>query len=83
MIIPTLNAADTLPRALNAVRSEPPICEVIVSDGGSADETVAVAVAGGARVIATSPGRGAQLTAGAAAASSDWLLFLHADCRLE
>jgi glycosyltransferase involved in cell wall biosynthesis len=33
-------------------------------------------------VIAATRGRGPQLAAGAAAASGEWLLFLHADCRL-
>jgi hypothetical protein len=33
-------------------------------------------------VIAAEPGRGSQLAAGADAASGNWLLFLHADCRL-
>jgi rSAM/selenodomain-associated transferase 2 len=35
-------------------------------------------------IVAAPPplGRGAQMNAGAARASGDWLLFLHADCRL-
>ena len=80
VIIPTLNAAETLAPALNAVRGGPSVGEVVVSDGGSVDDTIAVAVAGGARVVAVPSGRGAQLAAGATAASGDWLLFLHADC---
>lgn len=83
MIIPTLNAAETLGLTLNAVRGEPSIAEVIVSDGGSTDETIAVAAGGGAQLVAAPPGRGTQLAAGATAASGGWLLFLHADCRLE
>ena len=55
----------------------------IVVDGGSSDETVACARSAGAQVIVAPRGRGGQLAAGAAAASGDWLLFLHADCRLE
>ena len=38
--------------------------------------------AAGALVVDAPRGRGSQLAAGAAAASGDWLLFLHADCRL-
>ena len=57
--------------------------EVIVADGGSSDQTLARAGMAGARVVIAPCGRGVQLAAGAAAASGDWLLFLHADCRPE
>ena len=57
--------------------------EVIIADGGSTDMTVSVAKAAGAGVAFASRGRGPQLAAGAAAASGNWLLFIHADCRLE
>ena len=53
--------------------------EVIVVDGGSADDTAAIAVRCGARLVRAEPGRGGQLAAGARAASGDWLLFVHAD----
>jgi rSAM/selenodomain-associated transferase 2 len=56
--------------------------EIIVVDGGSSDGSVSVASAARARVIAAPRGRGIQLAAGADAATGDWLLFLHADCRL-
>jgi rSAM/selenodomain-associated transferase 2 len=83
VVIPTLNAAGTLSATLDALRGSAMIREIIVADGGSSDKTVAGAGAAGARVVAAPRGRGVQLAAGAAAASSDWLLFLHADCRLE
>lgn len=57
--------------------------EVIVADGGSSDATVAVARAAGARVVTCAASRGRQLAAGAAAARGTWLLFLHADARLD
>ena len=79
--IPTLNAADDLPGCLAALDGSELIAEIIVSDGGSRDETVAIAQAAGARVVIAPRGRGVQLIAGAAAATGDWLLFLHADCR--
>jgi rSAM/selenodomain-associated transferase 2 len=82
VVIPALNAAGPLPRALAALGSSSMIKEVIVVDGGSSDATVSSAAAAGARVVAASRGRGSQLAAGAAAASGAWLLFLHADCRL-
>lgn len=56
--------------------------EVVVSDGGSSDRTVEIARAAGARVVAGGRGRGVQLNRGAAAASGDVLVFLHADTRL-
>ena len=82
VVIPTLEAAGDLPATLAALAGVRLIGEIIVADGGSGDATLAIAQAAGARVIAAPRGRGGQLAAGAAAASGDWLLFLHADCRL-
>ena len=82
-VIPTLNAAATLPRTLAALSASPTVREVIVADGGSSDETVACAGLADAKVLTAPRGRGGQLAVGAGAASGDWLLFLHADCRLE
>jgi rSAM/selenodomain-associated transferase 2 len=80
IIIPTLDAAGTLPRTLAALGAEG---EIIVVDGGSGDASVAIARAFGARLEAAPMGRGVQLQAGAEAARGDWLLFLHADTVLE
>lgn len=82
VIIPTLDAAETLPRLLAELYAAAIVQEVVVVDGGSSDNSVAVARAAGARMIVGARGRGLQLAAGAAAAAADWLLFLHADCRL-
>jgi rSAM/selenodomain-associated transferase 2 len=57
-------------------------CEVIVADGGSADETVSLARPLADAVVLSEPGRARQQNAGAAAANGDVLLFLHADTRL-
>lgn len=78
-VIPTLNAAATLPAALAALGG---VDEIVVADGGSADGTARLAAALGARAIAAPRGRGSQLAAGVAAARGDWLLLLHADTRL-
>lgn len=84
-VIPTLNAADALPRTVDALRGAGAALQVdiLVCDGGSRDETVTVAEALGLRVIQTDKGRGAQLRAGAEEALAgdvpDLLLFLHAD----
>jgi rSAM/selenodomain-associated transferase 2 len=83
VVIPTWNAAGTLAGTLAILKAASIVREVIVADGGSSDETAAHARAAGARVIAAPRGRGSQLSSGAVAAEGDWLLFLHADCRLE
>lgn len=80
MVIPTLNAAKTLPATLASLGGAP--AQVLVVDGGSTDETVAVAERLGALVLAAPRGRGAQLATGCAAATRAWLLLLHADSQM-
>jgi rSAM/selenodomain-associated transferase 2 len=85
VVIPARNAAAVVAGCLEALapaRAAGVVDQVILVDGGSRDDTASVAAAHGARVLATDPGRGRQLAAGARAASGDWLLFLHADTRL-
>ena len=81
VVIPTLNEADRLTGVIAALRSQGEGCEVIVADGGSADGTAQRAAVLGAKVVVNPPSRGRQLAEGAAAASGDILLFLHADSR--
>ena len=78
IVIPILNAGPALQATLNAVAGR----DVVVVDGGSRDDGAALATAAGARVLASQPGRGAQLAAGAIAAKGSWLLFLHSDTYL-
>ena len=80
VIIPALDAARCLPMCLEVLSGAD---AVIVVDGGSRDETVALARGHGARVVGAERGRGPQLKAGAALASTEWLLFLHADTVLQ
>jgi rSAM/selenodomain-associated transferase 2 len=56
--------------------------EVIVVDGGSRDGTPEAARPLADRILVTGRGRALQMNAGAAAATGDVLLFLHADTRL-
>lgn len=85
IVIPTLNAGGCLATTVAALAGGDGggYGEIVISDGGSTDETRAVALAAGARVVEARRGRGTQLAIGAAAARGDWLLFLHADTRLE
>ncbi|MDF1719110.1 MAG: TIGR04283 family arsenosugar biosynthesis glycosyltransferase [Minwuia sp.] len=82
IIIPCLNAAGTLGPVLDAVEGAPTV-EIIIVDGGSGDGTADVAEGRGATVLASAQGRGQQMRAGAVAARGPWLLFLHADTRLD
>jgi rSAM/selenodomain-associated transferase 2 len=81
VIIPTLNEESTLAAALRELRRQRPH-EVIVADGGSSDGTRAAA-AEADRFLEAPRGRARQMNAGAARATGDVLLFLHADCTLE
>ncbi len=83
IIIPALNEGDgitsTLAR-LTPCRADGH--EVIVVDGGSCDETMALARPLSDQVISSECGRARQMNRGAALASGDILLFLHADTQL-
>lgn len=84
VVIPTLNEAQTLPALLDDLRELATVLalDVVVVDGGSSDGTRARAAAGGARVLEAPLGRARQLNRGAMVARGEWLLLLHADCRL-
>jgi rSAM/selenodomain-associated transferase 2 len=86
VVIPTLNAERKLTLTLAALVPavvDGIVQEAIVVDGGSTDETRIIAEAAGTHLIEAPRGRGSQLEAGARAARSDWLLFLHADTVLD
>ena len=81
VIVPALDEAGRIGALVEEVRSAPGV-EVLVADGGSSDGTPGRAAAHGARVIRSARGRAIQMNAGAAAATGEVLLFLHADTRL-
>jgi len=82
VIIPTFNEESEIRESLLSARRAN-VAEIIVVDAGSTDRTVYIARECGVATVIDSPrGRGRQLNAGAAQASGDILLFLHADSRL-
>ena len=85
IVIPTLNAGAELPACLEHLMeglAAGLIRELIISDGGSEDETRAIAQSAGAEWITGAASRGGQLQRGCAAARGEWMLVLHADTHL-
>lgn len=82
IVMPVFNEARTIAAAAVALEPLTGEREVIVVDGGSTDETVALAQACGVRVLTAAHGRGPQMNAGAAATTGEVIVFLHADTRL-
>ena len=83
LIIPVLNEAEALRALLPYLREQAQtsdaLCEIVVADGGSTDQSVAIAEAHGARVVRSEAGRARQMNAGARQALGEILYFLHAD----
>ena len=81
LITPLLNAASTLPATLDSVARQNMPCEHIIVDGGSTDDTAAIASKAGATVIShpESMGNRASIKSGARAASGDMIAFMDGD----
>ena len=79
VLIPTLNEAESI-GGLLAILSTMGFSEIVVADGGSADDTVAIVRSFPAvTYVESQRGRGKQLRAATAASSAPVLFFLHAD----
>lgn len=80
IVIPVLDEAATLaPRLLALAPLRRRGAQVVVVDGGSTDDTLAIAQAHADLALVAPRGRGSQMNAGAAACEADILVFLHAD----
>jgi rSAM/selenodomain-associated transferase 2 len=83
IVVPTLNEAAGIVSFLQPLqRLRERSVELILVDGGSGDGTVAAASPLVDRMLFSKRGRSLQMNAGAAHASGDVLLFLHADTGL-
>lgn len=82
VIIPTLNEADCVNKLVEYLHQhkEDSLLEIIVVDGGSSDDTVAVAEKAGAKVIVCPKGgRANQMNLGSQKAKGNMLYFVHCD----
>lgn len=82
IIIPAYNEAENITQLVSYLKtnSHEDSCEIIVADGGSIDDTLALAAKAGAKaVLSKNKGRAAQMNFGASIAKGDVLYFVHAD----
>jgi len=85
IVIPTLNSANQLATTVACLMEGLDaglVRELVVSDGGSGDDTLRIADDLGARLVSGTASRGEQLQRGAGVAQGGWMLFLHADTQL-
>jgi rSAM/selenodomain-associated transferase 2 len=83
VIVPVLNEAARIAGLLDELKQlASSDIEVVIADGGSNDGCALRAQQAGFTVVRSSQGRARQMNAGAAMATGDVLLFLHADTRL-
>ena len=83
IIIPALNEEESIPFLLENLASQEGNFEIIVADGGSADNTLTICKSyPDIKIISSEKGRALQMNKGAEIARGNTLLFLHADTLL-
>ena len=84
VIIPTFNEAENIENLIQHLsqNQHKTAIEIIVSDGGSTDTTLAIAKAAGAKaILSPQKGRAAQMDFAALQAKGNVLYFVHADTK--
>jgi len=79
IIIPSLNEEKFLPAVLTHLQEFNEELEVILSDGGSTDNTIKIAEKLGVKVRSGKKGKGVQMNRAAESSNGEVLIFLHAD----
>jgi rSAM/selenodomain-associated transferase 2 len=82
IIIPSLNEEKFLPQVLTNLQKFAEELEIILSDGGSTDNTTKIAENLGAKVYSGKKGKGMQMNKAAQNSIGEILIFLHADTYL-
>jgi rSAM/selenodomain-associated transferase 2 len=83
VVIPTLNESINIRSALDSIKQETGLLEMVVTDGGSSDETIKIAEHHGAIIVDAELGRGNQIATGIRQCKGDVIMILHADCRVQ
>jgi len=79
IIIPSLNEEKFLPGVLIHIKKFTEEMEIILSDGGSTDNTIKIAESLGAKVCSGKKGKGLQMNRAAQISNGEVLIFLHVD----
>jgi rSAM/selenodomain-associated transferase 2 len=83
VVIPSLNEETRIGSVVDQLAADASApYEIVISDGGSTDGTIAIARDRNIRIVSSAPGRGHQIASGVAAAAGDIFWFVHADSEI-